>query len=112
MVDEAGVAYGKVMAGAGCSLHRDAVDLRLIAELTSLGKRGKIIHDEAEVGGISPLKGGPPPVSTAGDGVPDAWKIARGLDPKDPGVAQSDLNHDGYTNLERYLNEVAGDPPR
>ena len=106
-IHSAEVAYQKVVAGAGCSLHRDAVDARLIAELTSLGKDGRIVRNEAEAGGIGDLRNGKPPVSTMGDGIPDSWKSAHGLDPKDPKSAQGDYNHDGYSNLEKYLNEVA-----
>jgi pectate lyase len=40
-VDTAAEAYRKVVADAGCSLHRDAVDSRLIDEVLSLGKKGK-----------------------------------------------------------------------
>ena len=100
-------ACAKVLAGAGASLHRDAVDARLIAAVASFGKEGKIIRDEAEVGGMPEIKGGQSPVSTAGDGIPDAWKSAHGLDPKDAGVANGDRDKDGYTNLEEYLNELA-----
>ncbi len=42
------------------------------------------------------------PVSTVGDGIPDDWKIAHGLNPKDPGVAGRDDDNDGLTNLEEY----------
>jgi len=99
-------AYAKVLAGAGASLHRDAIDARLVAALASLGKEGKIIRDEAEVGGMPEIKGGPVPASTAGDGIPDTWKIAHGLDPKAADVAKGDRDHDGYTNLEEYLNDL------
>jgi hypothetical protein len=50
-VDRAEVAYRKIIGEAGCSLHRDAVDSRLIAELQSLGKKGRIVHDENEASG-------------------------------------------------------------
>ena len=110
-VDPAPVAYQKVAAGAGCSLHRDAVDARLIAELTSLGKKGQISHNEAEVGGQGELKAAPPPVSSMGDGIPDAWKQVHGLALKDPNVRNGDLNHDGYPNLEKYLNSLTGEWP-
>ena len=115
-MDSAETAYRKIVAGAGCSLRRDAVDLRLISELTSLGKKGKTLphtdeKGEALAGGMGEIKGGPLPASSVGDGIPDAWKIAHGLDPKDPNIARGDYNHDGYTNLEKYLNDLAGDAP-
>src|SRR5579862_9203214 len=40
--------------------------------------------------------------SSVGDGIPDDWKIAHGLDPNDPNVALEDPDHDGLTNLEEY----------
>jgi len=107
-VEEAEAACKKVLAGAGCSLRRDAVDMRLIGEATSLGRKGQIVRDEDAAGGIGKLDGGKPPVSSAGDGLPDAWKTAHGLDLKAPDVANGDYNHDGFTNLEKYLNELAG----
>jgi len=109
--DSAEAAYGKVAAGAGCSLHRDAVDLRLIGELTSLGLKGKTLphldpQGEALAGGLGEVKGGPTPVDTDQDGIPDEWEKAHGLDPKDPAdAAKTDAS--GYTNLEVYLNSLA-----
>ena len=50
-------------------------------------------------------------MSTVSDGLTDEWKIAHGLDPKDPKIARGDYNRDGYNNLEDYLNELAGDGP-
>ena len=66
------------------------------------------MRDEDAAGGIGKLDGGKPLLSTIGDGIPDAWKAAHGLDLKAPEVAKGDYNHDGYSNLEKYLNEVAG----
>jgi pectate lyase len=50
-IDSAADAYQKVIAGAGDPLHRDKVDQRLIDDVTSLGKCGKVIHNPAEMGG-------------------------------------------------------------
>ena len=55
-VEAAAAALAEVLAHAGCSQQRDAVDARLIAEVESYGKRGTIIHNEAEVGGIGDWK--------------------------------------------------------
>lgn len=51
-VESAQSALTNVLAQAGCSLHRDAVDARLIGAVQSYGMRGKIIHSEAEAGGL------------------------------------------------------------
>jgi hypothetical protein len=37
-----------------------------------------------------------------GDGIPDDWEIAHGLNPHDPSDALLDLDHDGLTNLQEY----------
>ncbi|MGA3181961.1 MAG: hypothetical protein ABSF38_16600 [Verrucomicrobiota bacterium] len=49
-------ALADVLAHAGCSLHRDSVDARLIDEVKSFGTRGAIIHTEQEAGGVGELK--------------------------------------------------------
>jgi pectate lyase len=108
-LDSAEAAYRKVIAGAGCSLHRDPVDSRLIAQVTSLGKEGRIVREESEAGGIGELKSGKPATCSAGDGIADAWKSAHGLDATAPNAAKADQNHDGYTLLEKYANDLAGD---
>ena len=45
-------ALSNMLATAGSSMHRDAVDARLIAAVKSFGRNGKIIRDEKEVGGL------------------------------------------------------------
>jgi pectate lyase len=50
-IESAEAALKTVLESAGCSLKRDAVDARLIGQVKSFGKSGKIIHSEAEVGG-------------------------------------------------------------
>ena len=42
------------------------------------------------------------------DGMPDTWETANGLD-KDDASDHDDIASNGYTNLENYLNELAGD---
>ena len=37
-----------------------------------------------------------------GDGLPDTWESANGLDPTDPNDAELDSDHDGLTNLQEY----------
>jgi pectate lyase len=51
-IESAESALSNVLANAGSSLHRDATDTRLIDAVKSFGTRGKIIHSEAEVGGL------------------------------------------------------------
>jgi pectate lyase len=101
-------AFKKAVAGAGASLRRDSVDTRLIAEVTSLGKAGKIIKSDAEVGGAPTLKGGEAPADADKDGLPDAWESAHGLNPNDPAdAAKKDAS--GYLMIEVYANSlVAG----
>jgi pectate lyase len=110
-VDSAATAYAKIVASAGCSLRRDAVDRRLIDELTSLGKKGKTLphtddKGEALAGGMGEVKGGPAPLDSDGDGMPDAWEAAHGLNPRDAADAAG-LDSSGYTHLEVYLNSLA-----
>ena len=104
-IDTAEVAYAKAIAAAGDSLHRDGIDQRLIKEVKTLGKEGKIVHDPAEVGGFGTITGAAAPVDTDRDGIPDAWETAHGLNPNDPSDA-SKLDSDGYTMLEEYLNSL------
>ncbi|MFO1487581.1 MAG: hypothetical protein U1F65_03800 [Verrucomicrobiota bacterium] len=64
-VESAATAVTSVLAHAGASLHRDAVDARLIDEVRSFGKLGKISHNEDEVGGMGELKGGKPSIEAS-----------------------------------------------
>jgi hypothetical protein len=40
---------------------------------------------------------------TDGDGLPDSWEIANGLNPGDPSDADADKDKDGSTNRQEYL---------
>jgi hypothetical protein len=96
-------AYQKIVAGAGDSLHRDAIDRRLLDDLTSLGARGQTVHDPAEMGGFGDIAGGTAAADSSGDGIPDAWKTAHGLDPHVAAGNKIDPAT-GRTELEEYLN--------
>lgn len=96
-------AFKKVIEQAGASLHRDAVDARIIGYLQTIGKEGKIIKTEADAGGQPALAGGKAPKDSDGDGMPDDWEKAKGLN-----AAKADNNghqlSKEYTNLEVYIN--------
>lgn len=38
--------------------------------------------------------------------MPDKWEKKYGLNPKDPSDVKEDLNGDGYTNIEKYINGI------
>ena len=98
-----------VLAHAGASLHRDAVDARVTADVRQ--RRGQLINSQSEVGGWPELRSAPALLDTDRDGMPDAWKLARGLDPRNPADRNADRDGDGYTNLEEYLNSLVPPAP-
>lgn len=100
--DTASVAYERVLAGAGASKARDAVDLRVIAGVRS--RTGRLINSQTDVGGWPALKSGPAWVDGDGDGMPDAWERANGFNPRDGSDGARDRDGDGFTNLEDWLN--------
>jgi hypothetical protein len=115
----ADAAYASVMADVGAN--RPALDehdrriLREVAErsFTFKGSRGGlpgIIDTQADVGGWPELKSGPAPADGDGDGMADDWERTQGLDPTHPGDAHQFLGDSDWTNLERYLDELAGAP--
>jgi hypothetical protein len=95
-------AFERVLAGAGASKARDAVDLRVIAGVR--GKTGRLINSQTDVGGWPVLKSGPAWLDGDGDGMPDAWEKAHGFDAKDGSDGAKDADGDGFTNLEAWLN--------
>ena len=115
-------AYKSVIAQVGANYPKlDYIDSRYINEV----KNGKytytgskdglkgIIDSQNDVGGYpssSNFKGGTAPIDTDKDGMPDTWENSHGLDPKNASDgAIVSLSADDYTNLELYLNELAGD---
>ncbi len=123
-------SYDFVLKNAGATLPiRDKVDERIVRTVKSgvpeyaKGLESKtfyqfehrrlpmdsykqgIITDISQVGGYPEYKG-KPYLDTDKDGMPDKWEKKYGLNPNDPSDAKGDLNNDGYTNIEDYINGV------
>jgi len=81
---------------------RDAVDSRYITEVQSYGTSGSI---KTSVPGWPTINSGTSPTDTDNDGMPDTWEDDYGTDDQ---VADNngDLDSDGYTNLEEYLQWI------
>ena len=97
-------AYEQVLARAGTSLQRDTVDAWVINNVRE--HQGRLIDSQDQVGGWPTLQSLPAPKDSDGDGLPDAWEAAHGLNPNDPADGSKERDHDGYTNLEEYLNSL------
>jgi hypothetical protein len=89
----------------------DDVDALVLGDVTSLGKAGHLWTTQAATGlangGYGTLADGTPPVDSDGDGIPDTWETAHGLNPNDPSDAIEMDPCTGYTYLEEYINELA-----
>lgn len=123
-------AYEKVLAYSGASLFRDACDVRYVDEAANgtttynsshAGVAGIIdeVNDPSSSEQVSTTASFPELTSetrpadfdTDGDGMPDAWEVANGLNPNDASDATL-YTIDGkgwYTNLEVYLNSLVED---
>ena len=124
-------AYQYVLNNAGATLpKRDPVDQRIVEQVRT-GKikylenvqvpatqfqhrrlpvdsyKQGIITDISQVGGYPAYKGEPYKDSDK-DGIPDAYELKNGLDPKNPSDATTDKDKNGYANIEEYLNSIAG----
>ena len=65
-----------------------------------------IITDPRQMGGYPEYSKWEPWKDTDGDGMPDEWEIENGLNPNDPSDAVKDCTGDGYTNIEKYINDI------
>ena len=115
-------AYDKVLEYAGASLRRDVIDQRIVREVkngtyTYIGSKpeedGKakqpgIIDTVSDTEGYIKVKSLNPWPDTDGDGIPDIWEEAYGLDPNNPvdGNTKTKDPNGQYTNLEVYLNSL------
>jgi len=101
-------AFDEVVTHAGATLpRRDTVDTRILGEVRT-GKvtyeAGKgIISDISQIGGFPEYKGAPF-AGLGSDGIPLWWKNKYKLDAQDPDLASKDLQGDGYTVIEKFLN--------
>jgi hypothetical protein len=101
-------AYVSVLGNAGATLpKRDPVDLRILQMVrtgTVTYAEGKgIVTDPNQVGGY-PKYQGKPFADLGADGIPRTWKTRYGLDPADTNLANRDLQGDGYTVMDKYLD--------
>ena len=117
-------AYNKVLAYAGCCLTRDEVDQLIIndtqnglATHTGSGNHNGMIDSQEDNKPVDAdanwsawptLNSTDAPVDTDGDGMPDSWETANGLNPNDAKDGSS-VGEDGYTNLENYLNSIVAE---
>jgi pectate lyase len=97
-------AYASVLRSSGASIHRDAADTRLVTGVRDQSHWR--IDSQQEVGSWPDLRSAPALSDQDGDGMPDKWELAYGLDPVNPADRNDDRNKDGYTNLEEYLNSL------
>lgn len=115
--------YDRVLDYAGASLVRDSHDELMVSD-TRNGAATYTGKGEGDAPGIidSPddnrpadapdnwkawpaLESQPAPADTDGDGMPDEWEIANGLDPNDPADGNR-YNDEGYTMVEVYINSL------
>ena len=97
-------AYQLVLQNAGSSIKRDAVDVRIVAGIKD--RTNRLIDSQDEVGGWPQLLSTNAPVDVDRDGMPDDWESTHGLNPNNPADRNNDLDRNGYTNLEEYLNSI------
>ncbi|MVZ98239.1 hypothetical protein EUU23_11090 [Sphingorhabdus sp. IMCC26285] len=94
-------AVRDVTAFAG-AFPRDAADARAVQGFLTCG--GAIIDSPSQVGGWPVLATGIAYPDVDKDGMDDNWERSRNIS-----SGSADADGDGYTNLEEFLNELAGD---
>ena len=113
-------AFEQVLKYAGASLHRDALDQIIVddaqngkATFTASGNAKGIIDHPSDVYGDGwtkwpTLNQTEAKIDTDGDGMPDEWETAHGLNPNDKSDGNG-IGEDGYTNLEIYMNTLVAE---
>jgi len=103
-------AYALVLADVGATRpRRDTADARVVHEVASgtVSFGTGIVDHPSQVGGWPELKTLPAPADADGDGMPDAWETAHGLNPRDPADRNATTLAAPYTNLEVFLHSIA-----
>jgi len=102
-------AYRIDVSSAG-AFPSDPLDSQVISQVTSLGTGGRLITSPGDTGlangGYGTINGGTPLTCTDGDGIPDIWKNAVGLNLYTNQAMVIAAN--GYANIENYINWLAG----
>ena len=107
-------AFDKVLQLAGTSFRRDAVDERIVkhtrtgtfAAPGSNGSTNGLIDSQEDVGGYPVLAPGEALPDSDGDGMPDSWEHANGLDATNASDGNLKTLDPNYTNVEVYLNSL------
>ncbi len=103
-------AFELVLADAGVVRPiRDAIDARIVNEVrtqtTTYGQNG-IIDTPSDVGGYLTYNTYDVPVDEDHDGMADDWENNNGLDSTNPDDHSGDIDGNGYTNIEDYINSL------
>lgn len=108
-------AYNQVLNYVGNSWwSRDVVDTRVINNVRNY--TGPALAAAAPIGSeLTAVTGAalttrPAGWDTDADGMPDRWETAHGLNPNSNLDFKSDLDGDGYINLQEYVDEVGAFP--
>jgi hypothetical protein len=88
-VDSPADALREVLASAGDSLHRDAIDKLLVEQVKSFGKSGAVIHDPKEDGSAEKIE-----------------PASKSLNVDNP----QGVDSNGYTHIENAVNALCPSP--
>lgn len=114
-IQSAADTYTSVLADAGANArldcqgswvsNSDAVDQRVMADVTNGTGWSEFPPDSPQAaGGFPNIASGIPCQDTDHDGMPDEWENIYRFSSTDGSDGSKDLDGDGYTNVEEYLN--------
>jgi autotransporter-associated beta strand protein len=119
---DAASAFKRVVSVAGALPH-DQVDSLVLSQTQTLGNAptgtgagtagpdGGLYTSQSQTGlgnsGYGIINGGTAPTDNDGDGLPDYWETAMGLDPNNPNDS-TNMTLAGYQQIEVYLNWLGG----